>query len=234
VENKGSISTVLRKAREHNISVLTWDADAERDARDYFLNQATPKAIADTLTDEAARLLPQGGQFAIITGSLSAENQNEWIAFIKARIAEKYPQLRLATILPSEDDRDKAFAQTQTILKVYPAVKLVMAISAPAVPGAAEAVQQSGRNVDVIGLSLPTICRPYIHSGVVQTIVLWNTRDLGYLTVFAGWLDSQKKIPKDVVSISAGRLGHLDVRGSEIILGQPLIIDKRNIDSLDF
>lgn len=234
VENKGSISTVLRKAREHNISVLTWDADAERDARDYFLNQATPKAIADTLTDEAARLLPQGGQFAIITGSLSAENQNEWIAFIKARIAEKYPQLRLATILPSEDDRDKAFAQTQTILKVYPAVKLVMAISAPAVPGAAEAVQQSGRNVDVIGLSLPTICRPYIHSGVVQTIVLWNTRDLGYLTVFAGWLDSQKKIPKDVASISVGRLGHLDVWGSEIILGQPLIIDKRNIDSLDF
>jgi len=234
VENKGSISTVLRKARKHNISVLTWDADAETDARDYFLNQATPKAIADTLTDEAARLLPRGGQFAIITGSLSAENQNEWIAFIKTRVAEKYPQLKLATILPSDDDRDKAFAQTQTILKVYPDVKLVMAISAPAVPGAAEGVQQSGRNVDVIGLSLPTICKPYIHSGVVQTIVLWNTRDLGYLTVFAGWLDSQKKIPREVTSVSAGRLGLLDIRGSEIILGQPLIIDKRNIDSLDF
>jgi ribose/xylose/arabinose/galactoside ABC-type transport system permease subunit/ABC-type sugar transport system substrate-binding protein len=234
VENKGSISTVLRKAREHNISVLTWDADAERDARDYFLNQATPKGIADTLTDEAARLLPQGGQFAIITGALSAENQNEWIAFIKTRVAEKYPELKLATILPSNDDRDKAFAQTQTILKVYPDVKLVMAISAPAVPGAAEGVQQSGRDVYVIGLSLPTICKSYIHSGVVQTIVLWNTRDLGYLTVFAAWLNSQKKIPKDATSVSAGRLGHLDVRGSEIILGQPLIIDKRNIDSLDF
>jgi rhamnose transport system permease protein len=234
VENKGSISTVLRKARAHNIAVLTWDADAERDARDYFLNQATPKSIADTLTDEAARLLPQGGQFAIITGALSAENQNEWIAFIKARVAEKYPQLKLATILPSDDDRDKAFAQTQTILKVYPDVKLVMAISAPAVPGAAEGVQQSRRNVDVIGLSLPTICKPYIHSGIVQTIVLWNTRDLGYLTVVTGWLDSQKKIPKEATTIAAGRLGHLDVRGSEIILGQPLIIDKRNIDSLDF
>jgi rhamnose transport system permease protein len=234
VENKGSISTVLRKARQHHIAVLTWDADAEPNARDFFLNQATPVAIANTLTDEAARILSGKGEFAIITGALSAENQNEWIAFIKARVAEKYPQLKLVTVLPSDDDRDKAFSQTQNILKVYPKVKLVLAISAPAVPGAAEAVQQSGRGVDVIGLSLPTICRPYIHSGVVQTIVLWNTRDLGYLTVYAGWLASQKKISENAASVSVGRLGTLEVHGSEIVLGNPLIIDKANIDSLKF
>jgi len=234
VENKGSISTVLRKARQHHIAVLTWDADANTDARDYFLNQATPEAIANTLTDEAARLLPGGGQFAIITGALSAENQNQWISFIKARAAAKHPQLKLATVLPSDDDRDKAFSQTQTILKVYPEVKLVMAISAPAVPGAAEAVQQTGRDIKVIGLSLPTICKPYIHDGVVQTIVLWNTRDLGYLTVYAGWLAAQNKIAKNTASVSAGRLGNLDVRGSEIILGNPMIINKANIDHLDF
>lgn len=234
VENKGSISTVLRKARQHHIAVLTWDADAEENARDYFLNQATPEAIANTLTDEAARLLPHGGPFAIITGALSAENQNQWIAFIKERIAAKHPQLKLATVLPSDDDRDKAFSQTQNIMKVYPEVKLVMAISAPAVPGAAEAVQQAGRSVDVIGLSLPAICKPYIHAGIVQTIVLWNTRDLGYLTVYAGWLDSQKKIPPSATSIAAGRLGPLEVRGSEIVLGSPMIIDKTNIDHLDF
>ena len=61
-----------------------------------------------------------------------------------------------------------------------------MAISAPAVPGAAEAVRQAGRtDVNVIGLSLPNINKPYVHDGVVQTVVLWNTRDLGYLTVLA-------------------------------------------------
>ena len=235
VENRGSISTVLRKARQHGIAVLTWDADADVDARDYFLNQATPEGIANTLTDEAARLLPEGGQFAIITGALSAANQNNWIAFIKKRVAEKHPGLVLATVQPSDDDRDKAFAQTQTILKVFPQVKLMMDISAPAVPGSAEAVQQSGRkDVDVIGLSLPSICKPYVHSGVVQTIVLWNTRNLGYLTVYAGWLEAQKKIPSGATSIAVGRLGELQVRGSEIILGTPLIINKANIDHLDF
>ena len=38
--------------------------------------------------------------------------------YIKKRVAEKFPQLKLATIRPSDDDRDKAFTETQTILKV--------------------------------------------------------------------------------------------------------------------
>lgn len=234
VENKGSISTVLRKAREHNIAVLTWDADAEADARDYFLNQATPEGIADALVGEVVRLLPAGGKFAIITGALSAENQNQWIASIKSTVAEKHLPLQLETVLPSDDDRDKSFSQTQTILKVYPNVKLIIAISAPAVPGAAEAVQQAGRKVNVIGLSLPSICRSYIYNGSVQSIVLWNTRNLGYLTVYAGWLDSMKKIPKDATSVYAGRLGRLEIKNDEIILGKPLLINKSNIDQLPF
>jgi rhamnose transport system substrate-binding protein len=235
VENKAGISTVLRKAREHGIHVLTWDADAETDARDFFVNQATPEGIANTLTDEAARLLGGHGDFAIITGALSAENQNEWIAFIKKRLTGKYPALKLAAIRPSDDDRDKAFSETQIVLKVYPQVKLIMAISAPAVPGGAEAVRQARRkDVDVIGLSLPSICKTYVHEGIVQTVVLWSTRDLGYLTVYSGWLAAKNKLPTGATSIQAGRLGTLQIRGTEIILGSPLIINKQNIDQMDF
>lgn len=235
VENKGSISTVLRKAMAHGIPVLTWDSDAEPDARDYFLNQATPEGIANALADEAARLVPEGGEFAIVTGALSAENQNEWIQDIEARMASMHPLLRLVTVQPSDDDRDKAFNATEVILKAYPKVRIVIAISAPAVPGVAEAVQQEGRkDVDVIGLSLPSICRPYIHSGVVQAIYLWNTRDLGYLTVYAGTLKAEGKIPAGATKVHIGRLGDLRVQGSEIILGQPLRIGRDNVDQLNF
>lgn len=235
VSNKGSISTVLRKARAHGIPVMTWDSDAEPDARDYFLNQATPQGIANALTDEAARLLPHGGDFAIVTGPLSAENQNEWIEDIKARVASAHPQLHLATVQPSDDDRDKAFSATQVILTAYPRVRLVIAISAPAVPGVAEAVQQAGRkDVKVIGTSLPSICKPYIHSGVVQAIYLWNTRDLGYLTVYAATLKAEGKIPAGATTVRVGRLGNLRVQGSEIILGKPFRIDRSNVDHLDF
>lgn len=236
VENRGGISSVLRKARERGIKVLTWDADADPDARDFFVNQATPEGIANTLTDEAARLLDGDGQFAIITGALSAANQNEWIANIRKRLAEKYPKLTLATIRPSDDDRDKAFAETQTILRVYPAVRLVMAISAPAVPGAAEAVRQANRTGDirVIGLSLPNINKPYVHGGVVQAVILWNTRDLGYLTVFSAAQLVRQAFTPGATAIDAGRLGRIEVRGSEIVLGAPLLMNKANIDRYDF
>ncbi|HEY8460975.1 MAG TPA: substrate-binding domain-containing protein, partial [Blastocatellia bacterium] len=235
VENKEGISSVLKKARDRGIRVLTWDADAQQDARDFFINQATPQGIGHTLTDEAARILGGKGEFAIITASLSAANQNEWIKYIKARLAEKYPDMKLVAIQPSDGDRGRAFTETQTVLKVYPNVKLIMGIAAPAVPGAAEAVKQSGRkDVKVIGLSLPNRCKPYIHEGVIESIVLWNTLDLGYLTVYAANELSAGRLRPGVRELKAGKLGALDVRETDVLLGKPTIFNKSNIDRFDF
>jgi rhamnose transport system permease protein len=235
VENRAGISTVLRKAQQRGIRVITWDADAEPDARDFFVNQATPEGIGTTLTDEAARLLGGSGDFAIITGALSAANQNEWMVHIRKRLAEKHSGVKLVTVRPSDDDRDKAFAETQTVLRANPEVRLIMAISAPAVPGAAEAVRQAGRTgVSVIGLSLPNINKPYVHAGVVQTVVLWNTKDLGYLTVVAGSRLASGALAPGARTVDAGRLGSLEIRDRDIILGAPLLINKSNIDTFDF
>jgi rhamnose transport system permease protein len=57
VENRDAISTALRKAREKGIKVITWDSDAQPDARDFLINQATPEGISFTLMDEAAKQL---------------------------------------------------------------------------------------------------------------------------------------------------------------------------------
>jgi rhamnose transport system permease protein len=235
VENVAGISTVLRKARARGIGVLTWDADAEPNARDFFINQATPQGIGEAIADQAAEILHQEGSFAIITGALTAANQNEWIKHIKARIQSKYPRVKLVTIRPSDDDRDRAFAETQTILKVNPEVRAIAAISAPAVPGAAEAVRQSGRiDVFVTGLSLPNLCKPYVHSGSIRSIVLWNTKDLGYLTVVAAKALHDKTLKPGDTSLAGGRLGTLEVQGSAVILGKPFLFTKENIDRFNF
>src|SRR6185503_20542699 len=120
----------------------------------------------------------------------------------------------------SSDLRDKAFAETQTIMRVFPNVSLVMAISAPAVPGAGEAVRQAGRkDVRVIGLSLPNMNKPYVHDGTVQTVMLWNTADLGYLTIQTGSQLVKGTLREGATSMEAGRLGKIEIRGSEVILG---------------
>lgn len=235
VENRASISTVLRKARERGIKVITWDADADADARDYFVNQATPEGIGTTLIDQAATLLDGRGEFAIITGALAAPNQNAWIEVIRRQMAASHPGLTLATIRPSDDDRDKAFAEAQTIMRVHPDVRLIMAIAAPAVPGAAEAVRQANRrDIKVMGLSLPNMNKPYVHDGIVQTVVLWNTTDLGYLTVRAAALAATGALDAGATRLDGGRLGPIEVRGEEIVLGAPLVMTRENIDGFDF
>ena len=175
------------------------------------------------------------GEFAIVTASLTAANQNEWIRYIKERMAQRYPGLRLVAIQPSDGDRDRAFAETQTILKVHPRVKVVMAIAAPAVPGAAEAVKQSGRtDVKVTGLSLPNLCRSYIKQGVIESIVLWNTVDLGYLAVEAASALAAGRLHRGDTTLVAGRLGKVQIVGDEIRLGAPFVFNKSNIDRFNF
>ena len=235
VENQAAISTVLRKARGRGIKVLTWDADAEPDARDFLVNQATPQGIGETLADEAARLLGGEGEFAIVTASLSAANQNEWMTHIRARLASAHPKVTLVGVRPSDGDRDRAFAETQTILKIHPKVRVVMGIAAPAVPGIAEAVKQSGRtDVKVTGLSLPNMCKPYIHAGIISSIVLWNTGDLGYLTVYAAHALATGRLAPGATSIDAGRLGTIAIAGDQILLGKPFVFTKENVDGFDF
>jgi rhamnose transport system permease protein len=103
------------------------------------------------------------------------------------------------------------------------------------VPGAAEAVKQSGRtDVKVTGLSLPNMCKPYIKEGVAESIVLWNTVDLGYLTVYASNALTTGTLKPGEKELGAGRLGKIQVVDDEVRLGAPFIFNKENIDRFNF
>lgn len=235
-ENKEGISTALKKAKDKGIKVITYDSDANADARDFFVNQATPQGIAQTLMDEAARLTDGEGEFAIITASLTAANMNEWRKNIEARLAEKYPKMKLVDTKPCDDLKDKAQAEATNLLSANPNLKLIMAICSPAVPGAAEAVKQAGKTgtVKVIGLGLPSENRKYVHEGVTQSVVLWKTKDLGYLTIKAAADLANGKLKSGAKEYDAGKLGTLQIEGDSIVLGQPFIFNKDNIDQFDF
>jgi len=235
VENRDAISTALRKAKGQGIKVLTWDSDAAPDSRDFFVNQATPEGIGYTLVDNAAKVLGGKGNFAVITASLTAANMNEWRKKIDQRLAEKYPDIHLVVTEPCDDKQNIAFDKTNAILNAHPEVRLIMAICSPAVPGAAEAVKQSGRkDVKVLGLGLPNDNKQYIHGGITDDIVLWNTMDLGYLTVVAAKELKDGSLKAGDATVNAGRLGKLEVKGDNILLGKPFTFTKENIDQFDF
>ena len=238
-ENKDAISTALRKARAKGIKVITYDSDAAPDARDFFVNQATPEGIANVLMDEAARLCGNEGEFAIITASLTAANMNEWQKYIEIRRSSKYPNLKMVALRPCDDLKDRAQAEATALLSANPNLKLIMAICSPAVPGAAEAVKQAGKagKVKVIGLGLPSENRRYVKEGVTDTVILWKTEDLGYLTVCAARAlatGSLKPTDQNFKAGALGALGEFAIQGDNILLGKPFLFNKDNIDQFDF
>ena len=233
-ENGKGLSTALREARKKGIKVVTYDADAEPDARDFFVNQATPQGIGRTLMDTAARVMGGKGEFAIITASLTAANMNEWRKHIEERL-KKYPDIRCLDVRPCDDIQRKAQEEATVLLNKHPDLKLIMAICSPAVPGAAEAVKQSGRtDVKVIGLGLPNENKSYVHSGTTAAVILWNTMDLGYLTVRAAHDLALGQLARGAKEWPAGRLGTIAIDDDNILLGTPFVFTKDNIDQFDF
>jgi ABC-type sugar transport system substrate-binding protein len=111
-----------------------------------------------------------------------------------------------------------------------------MAICSPAVPGAAEAVKQAGKKgeVRVVGLGLPNENRRYVKEGVTDTVILWKTEDLGYLTVQAAVALARGELKPGASSFKAGSLGEFRVEGDNILLGKPFRFTRENIDQFDF
>lgn len=229
-----ALAPTLEKARERGIPVVTYDADSTEASRDYFINQATAQSIGVALVDEMASQIGGAGEVAIVTGSMTADNQNQWIEHMKTHIAEKYPNMTIVTVKPSEEDQQLATQVTQDLLKAYPALKGVFAITSVAFPGAALAVNQAGKSgqIAVVGLATPKSMLEHVENGTVKTVILWNPMDLGYLTVQVAAALAKGEKPGDV--IKAGRLGDKQVTGTQVLLGEPMKFTKENIKEFDF
>lgn len=235
-ENKEGISTALAKAQDKGIKVITYDSDANVDARTFFVNQATPEGIGQTLMDEAARICDGKGEFAIITASLTAANMNAWQQQIELRRRDKHTNMVMVALRPCDDLKDKAQAEATTLLSAYPNLKLIMAICSPAVPGAAEAVKQSGKvdKVKVIGLGLPNENKGYVMGGITESVILWKTLDLGYLTVEAAAALAKGELKRGDTKFTSRKLGEIEIKGDNLLLGKPFIFNKSNIDQFNF
>jgi len=233
-----AIAPVLRKARQRGIAVVTFDADADPAARDYFVNQCTYDSVAETLVDVMAEGIGPEGKYVFLTGSLTAVNQNIWMQRMEEYRKQKYPNMKNLSETPKVSEEDQALATQVTIdlLKGYPDLDGIYAMTSVALPGAAEALRKENAHdrVFLTGLSTPKSMRAYVEQGVVKKFVLWNPVDLGYLTVHAAKGVADGTITEATASFTAGRLGRISIENREVLLGAPMIFHAGNVDEFDF
>lgn len=231
------IANAMREAQDAGVKVLTWDAEGVQNARSFFVNQATAQAIGEGMVNAMVKDLggPEiSGDVVIISSDATAANQNAWIDVMKPALANT--KLNLVTIKYPGENAGAALADAQDVIKKYPDLKGIFGISSVSFPGAAEAVEQSGKSGEILvtGLSTPNEMKRFVQNGTVKSVILWNTIDLGYLTVYAAESLATGKLKPGDSSMPAGRLGQMPIDGDNILLGDILVFTAENIDQYDF
>ena len=232
-----SVSPTLQKCIADDVLVMDWDTTANGDDVTYSLHQIDDKVFGETLVDLLVEAMgTDEGEYAIVTGYLTAANLNTWIDYSKAYIAEKYPGLTLVTDpVPTDESTQEAYTQTLALVKAYPDLKGILGYSTPAPVGAAMAIQELGLQdqIAVVGSSMPTDSAPYLKDGSLDFGALWNPGSLGKLAVYVAYLQLTGQEIEGYEVPGVGPI-HIEEDGKTIIMADPSIWTAENVDEFDF
>ena len=233
-----AISPVLKKALGKGIHAVGYDANSQPDAREWFVNQAQFNGIGKAMIDAMAKEKGEDAGFAIVTSTFTTPNQARWIAEMQAYQGACHPKMKWLETVEAQEDNNLSFNQASALINKHgDALAGLFGMTSVATPASAEAVKQANMcgKVAVVGLATPNAMKPYVASGCVKSVVLWNPVDLGYAAVYAIRAVVDGKLKAGDTSLDAGKLGKLVVvNGSEILLGAPFVYTKENIGGFDF
>lgn len=231
-----AIAPIMRRAAQAGITTVTWDADA--DVRMLFINQTSFELFGRGLIEVIAKYHGDDAQIGIITSFFTAPNQQKWIEWIEIEIAENHPNMEIVDIREGEEDQTISFRVAQDMIRAYPEMDAMIGLASTVLPGVAEAVKQAGKEdeIFVTGGSTPNLMRRYIKDGSSDPFLLWNTNDLGYLTVYAAHaLHTGEISGTEGETFAAGRMGEYTIGpNSEVVMGPPFEFNAENIDDFDF
>jgi simple sugar transport system substrate-binding protein/rhamnose transport system substrate-binding protein len=200
------------------------------------VHQIDDKVLGETLIDLLVDKMGEEGEYAIVTGYLTAANLNTWIKYGQDYAAEKYPGLKLVTDpVASDESQQEAYNQALALIQAYPDLKGILGYSTPAPIGIAKAVQEKGLNeqIAVVGTSMPNDSNEYLKDGSLDYAVLWDPAQLGKLSVYVAHLALAGETLEGYEVPGVGPI-HVEADGKTIIMGPPTVWTAENVDNYDF
>ena len=185
-----ALASVCQEAMDAGIQVLTLDSDVNSATRKTFCNQAGVQEVGQALIDAVYDIAGGEGQYAILSATSQATNQNAWIEAMKSiqESDEKYSKLELVEVAYGDDEPQKSTDQTQALLQNYPDLKVICAPTTVGISAAAKVLQDQKSSVKLTGLGLPSEMAEYIGADDAHScpyMFLWNPIDLGKLAGYA-------------------------------------------------
>ncbi|MDN5851627.1 MAG: rhamnose ABC transporter substrate-binding protein [Actinomycetia bacterium] len=233
-----ALCDALNEARDAGVKVVTFDSDTDPECRDVFVSQADAEGIAKKQVELIAEQIGDSGQIAILSAAANATNQNAWIKLMEKELEANHPKIELVDVVYGDDDDQKSFDQTAALLSKYPDLKGIVSPTTVGIAAAARylSTSQYKGKVALTGLGTPNQMRKFVKDGTVTEFALWNPEDLGYLAAYtANALIEGDISGEEGDSFEAGDLGKYEVGADGVVvLGEPFVFNKGNIDDFDF
>ena len=237
----GAIEASLQTAMEKGIAVITHEASNQVNTL-YDTEAFTADDFGAAIMDALASDMGEKGKYAEMVAYTTSTTHMEYANAQKARQEEAYPDMELINdgavpTCESEESIDTAYERAKEVLKANPDLKGFTGVASTDCPGIAKAVEELGLDVKVVGVGTPNEFKPYVESGTISTIKLWDPKESGYVMCkVASMILGGEEITEGT---DLGRDGYNSVTivegDNKCIIGQAdLTITKDNINDYDF
>jgi rhamnose transport system substrate-binding protein len=232
-----------QQAADAGIPVVSWDSPIpSANGESVFIAQVDFDETGKVMADMALDILgDDGGQFAILSATPEAANQNAWIAAMEEVIqGDEYANLELVDTVYGNDVAEDSVNQALALVDQYPDLELIMAPTTVGIVAAAQAMTQEGLcdEVKVSGLGLPSEMAEYTLSGCAPQFALWSFTDLGYLAYYVAYgLATGQIEAEEGQQFTAGRMGDYEITadptrdaGLRVLMGPFSVYDETNVE----
>jgi rhamnose transport system substrate-binding protein len=238
------IAPAAEAAQTAGTKVVTWDSPIpSAKGESVFVAQVDFDSIGVVMADMALDLTgPDGGEFAVLSASPDAANQNAWIKALEEALKDpKYAAVKLVDTVYGDDVSEKSYNQALALVDKHPKLEAIMAPTTVGIAAAAKAMQDEKLcdKVKVSGLGLPSEMVSYTLNGCAPEFALWSFVDLGYLTYYTSYLLATGAIQgAEGEQFTAGRMGDYTIEkdptrdaGLRVLMGPFTVYNKDNVEA---
>ncbi len=244
-----ALNSVFDEARAAGITVLIVNSDipGSEDHRDAAVLPMDFEITGSSQVELMGSLINYEGQFAILSATADAPDQNYWIEGMKVALEDpKYAGMELVATVYGDDDPQKSTTECESLLATYPELRGIVAPTTVGVAAAAQCVESAGvypggpnatgEGVQVTGLGTPNQMRAFIENNVVEAFALWSPYDEGYLSGYlaqglaTGEIEAAEGNTFEVPNLGERSFGP----NALVITGPPTVFTAENIGDFDF
>lgn len=244
-----ALNQVLDQARSKGVVVVTVDSDltGNEEHRDVGILPTDFSQIGPSQIELLGKLMGYEGEFAILSATTDAPNQNAWIEGMKETLKQpKFAKMKLVETVYGNDEPQKSSTEAESLLTKHPNLRGIVSPTSVGLAAAAQVLENSGMypggpkaqggGIFLTGLSTPKQMRKAVENGVVVSFQLWDPADMGKIAAFLGVQLHQKKLElKEGEEIEVPGFPKLRVGPNKTIFAGPLLtFDKDNISKFEF